>query len=86
MGASPKYPRAEDDDGTILRFVETDGKSGTVSIKVPILDLQAAWRCTAMEKNQEPLSVSGHSLEFAIKPFEIATIRIQGKSALRLPE
>jgi hypothetical protein len=39
-----------------------------------------------MEKNQEPLTVSGHSVEFTIKPFEIATIRIQGTSALKLLE
>jgi hypothetical protein len=39
-----------------------------------------------MEKNQQPLNVSGHHLEFSIKPFEIVTIRVQGTTALKLPE
>ena len=80
------WKRAEDDQGTILRFVEVDGQRGTVGVKVPILNLQSGWICNAMEKNQQPLTVSGHHLEFSIKPFEIVTIRVQGTTALKWPE
>jgi hypothetical protein len=80
------WKRAEDDQGTILRFVEVDGQHGTVGVKVPILNLQSAWICNAMEKNQQPVTVSGHRLEFSIKPFEIVTIRVQGTTDLRLRE
>jgi hypothetical protein len=80
------WKRAEDDRGTILRFVEVDGQRGTVGVKVPILNLQSAWVCNAMEKNQQPLPVSGHRLEFSIKPFEIVTLRVQGTTDLKLPE
>jgi alpha-mannosidase len=80
------WKRAEDDEGTILRFVETDGKSGTVNVTVPILKLQTAWNCNAMEKNQQPLTVSGQSFQFAVKPFAIATIRIRGTTALKVPD
>jgi hypothetical protein len=80
------WKRAEDDQGTILRFVEVDGQRGTVGVNVPILDLQSGWICNAMEKNQQPLTVSGHRLEFSIKPFEIVTIRVQGTTSLKLPE
>ena len=80
------WKRAEDDQGTILRLVEVNGQSATVGIEVPILDLQNAWTCNAMEKNQRPLAVSGHHLEFQVKPFEIVTLRIQGTTALKLPE
>jgi hypothetical protein len=80
------WKRAEDDQGTILRFVEVDGQHATVGIQTPILNLQNAWICNAMEKNQQPLTVSGHRLEFSIKPFEIVTLRIQGSTALKLPE
>ena len=80
------WKRAEDDQGTILRFVEVDGKQATVGIQTPILNLQNAWICNAMEKNLQPITVSGHRLEFQVKPFEIVTLRIQGSTALKLPE
>ena len=79
------WKRAEDDQGTILRFVEVDGQRSTVKVETPILNLQNAWICNAMEKNQQPLNVSGHHLEFSIKPFEIVTIRVQGTTAVKLP-
>jgi alpha-mannosidase len=78
------WKRAEDEQGTILRFVEVDGKPGVVNVEVPILNLQNGWICNAMEKNQQPLAVSGHSLHFPVKPFEIVTIRVQGTTALKL--
>lgn len=80
------WKRAEDDQGTVLRFVEVDGQRSKVTVQMPILDLQNAWICTAMEKNQHPLTVSGNRLEFSIKPFEIVTIRVQGTTSLQLPE
>jgi hypothetical protein len=80
------WKRAEDEQGTILRFVEVNGEPSMVEVEVPILNLQNGWICNAMEKNQRPLAVSGHTLQFPVKPFEIVTIRVQGTSALRLPE
>jgi hypothetical protein len=80
------WKRAEDEQGTILRFVEVNGQPSTVKVEIPILDLQSGWTCNAMEKNQQPITVSGHSLQFPVKPFEIVTIRVQGTSALRLAE
>jgi alpha-mannosidase len=77
------WKRAEDEQGTILRFVEVNGQASTVKVEMPILDLQSGWICNAMEMNQQPLAVSGHNLQFPVKPFEIVTIRIQGTSALR---
>jgi alpha-mannosidase len=78
------WKRAEDEQGTILRFVEVNGESSTAKVEVPILNLQNGWICNAMEKNQQPLAVSGHSLQFPIKPFGIVTIRVQGSTALKL--
>ncbi|MGO8731718.1 MAG: polysaccharide lyase family protein [Terriglobia bacterium] len=78
------WKRAEDEQGTILRFVEVNGEPSTVKVEVPILNLQNGWICNAMEKNQQPLAVSGHSLEFPVKPFGIVTIRVQGSTALKL--
>lgn len=80
------WKRAEDDQGTILRFVEVDGQSATVGVQTPILNLENAWVCNAMEKNQQPITVSGHRLEFPVKPFQIVTIRVQGTGSLKLQE
>jgi hypothetical protein len=71
------WKRAEDERGTILRFVEVNGERSTVKVEIPILNLQSGWICNAMEKNQQPLAVSGHSFQFPVKPFEIVTLRIQ---------
>jgi len=76
------WKRAEDEQGTILRFLEVNGEADKVNVKVPILSLEHAWICNAMEKNLQPLAVSPHSFQFPVKPFEIVTIRIQGTSAL----
>jgi hypothetical protein len=80
------WKRAEDDQGTILRLVETNGTLGTVRIEAPILNLRSAWICNAMEKNERPVPVSGHSLEIPVKPFEIVTLRLQGTTAVDLPK
>jgi hypothetical protein len=77
------WKRAEDDQGTILRFLEVDGKPGTVNVQGPILNLESGWICNAVEENHQPLSVSPHGFSFAVKPFEIVTVRLQGTSALK---
>ena len=77
------WKRAEDDQGTILRFLEVDGKPGTVNVQGPILNLESGWICNAVEENRQPLSVSPHGFSFAVKPFEIVTVRLQGTPALK---
>jgi alpha-mannosidase len=77
---------AQDDQGTILRLVETDGQAGTAKIEIPILNLRSAYLCDAMERNQQPIPVSEHSLEIPVKPFEIVTLRLQGTTAVELPK
>jgi hypothetical protein len=54
-------------------------------VKVPILNLQGAWSCNGMEKNQTPVTATGQGFEFPVKPFEIVTIRIEGAPALKMP-
>ena len=50
------WKNAEDGRGTILRFLEVAGQTGQVDIQIPILQIQAAWICNAMEENQQQLS------------------------------
>jgi len=75
---------AQDDKGTILRFVETAGHSATVKVTMPFLKPDAAWLCNAMEENQQPLTVSSNGFGFTVKPFQIVTVRLEG-TAHRLP-
>jgi alpha-mannosidase len=72
------WKMAEDGQGTVLRLLEVGGKESRVDIQIPILNLEGAWMCNAMEENQHPLSVSAHELNFTIRPFQIVTVRIAG--------
>ena len=77
------WKMAEDGDGTILRFLETAGQSSTVSIDFPLLNVESALSCNALEQNQRPLTVSPHGFVFSVKPFQIVTVRVKGLSAVR---
>ena len=76
------WKEAEDEKGTILRFIELDGKSSTVKVTTPIVELQSAWTCNALEACQQSLPVSPNSFTFDIKPFQIVTLRIKSKPAV----
>jgi alpha-mannosidase len=73
------WKEAEDKKGTILRFTELDGESSKVKVTTPIVALQSAWICNAVEECKDSLPVSQHFFTFNIKPFQIVTVRIQGK-------
>ena len=72
------WKAAEDGHGTILRFLEVGGNSNQVEVKVPILQVQSAWMCNAMEENQQSLATTDHALTFSVKPFQIVTVRVEG--------
>jgi alpha-mannosidase len=76
------WKQAEDHNGYILRFVEIAGKAETAGVSSPILDIQSAWRCSAMEENQQSLAVADKGAKFDVKPYEIVTVRVQGRPAL----
>jgi hypothetical protein len=67
---------AEDRRGSILRFIETSGKAATVSASTPLLNIDQAWSCDAVEDNQHRLSAAGHQFSFEVKPFGIVTVRL----------
>jgi alpha-mannosidase len=69
---------AEDGKGSILRLLETGGKSSTVHIDIPMIDISVAWKCNAVEGNQEQLQVAAHKLTVDIAPFQVLTVRIEG--------
>jgi len=77
------WKEAEDDQGTILRFLEIGGEAGPAEITIPLLKVESAWRCNAMEANQLALQLVGdHGFKFDIKPHQIVTVRVKGTSTL----
>ena len=76
------WKQAEDHNGYILRFLEIAGRTATVGVTSPILDIQSAWRCDAMEENQQSLTVAENGVRFDVNPYEIVTVRVQGKPTL----
>ena len=68
---------AEDQNGTILRFLDLGGQTRSVSIRLPAFRLMSAWQTDAVERNQGQLPVQdGHEFSFTIHPHEIVTVRI----------
>ena len=74
------WKRAEDGEGTVLRFLEVAGKEGWVDVQTSLLDVKSAWMSDALERKQSALSVSPHGFGFSVKPFQIVTVRLQGAS------
>jgi alpha-mannosidase len=72
------WKMAEDGHGTILRFLEVAGEQGLGDVEIPILNLDGVWMCNAMEENLQQLTASVHKFSFAVKPFQIITVRVTG--------
>jgi alpha-mannosidase len=67
--------RAEDGNGLIVRLYEFKRMRGPVRITAGI-PLAGAQRVNLLEETQAELAVDGNSVEYAIRPFEIATLRL----------
>jgi alpha-mannosidase len=68
---------AEDQNGTILRFLDLGGQTRSVSIRLPPFRLVSVWQTDAVERNQRQLPIKdGHEFGFTIHPHEIVTVRI----------
>ena len=70
---------AEEGEGSILRLVETAGRARKVRLSSSQLSFTEAWRCSALEENEAPATVSQGSVVVEIKAFEILTLRVKAK-------
>ena len=77
------WKMAEDGDGTVMRFLETGGKAGTVAVQIPYLNVRSAFRSDALERKQSSLPAEEHGFSFPVKPFEIVTVRLEGMGNVR---
>jgi alpha-mannosidase len=70
------WKAAEDGNGSVLRLLETSGKESKVVLRFPLLHLERAWLCTAMEDDLKEIPVDGSSLEVTLQRHQIATVRL----------
>lgn len=71
------WKRAEDGDGTILRFQETAGQSSTIRIHSQYLTFDQAWLCNLLEENVSELKTESGELSLPIQPFQVLTVRLR---------
>jgi alpha-mannosidase len=69
--------KAEDDDGMIVRLLETEGKTTKVSLALPCVDIGSACLTDVVENGGKDLSVAGRTVKVPVEPYGIATVRIR---------
>lgn len=69
--------RAEDEQGLIVRLIETDGKPGTVTLTMPAAAIARAWQTNLVEENQGELEHTEKTVAVPVRPFAISTVRVQ---------
>jgi hypothetical protein len=73
----------QDGAGSILRLEEIAGKPARVSVVLPHEELVKAWRCSIVEKCEDQMQLDDGKLAFNIGPWQILTLRLQTRPAVR---
>ena len=73
------WKAAEDGNGTVLRLLETAGTGSKARLRFPLLRVQKAWLCSAMEDNVKEIPVENSSLEINLTAHQIVTLRVAGE-------
>lgn len=79
------WKTAEDGHGTIIRLLNLSDAAQSAVVSTPLLRLQSAWTCNAMEVNQQSLSTAGNQVTLTLTPHQIVTIRLEGDTVLSPP-
>jgi alpha-mannosidase len=77
------WKAAEDGRGTIVRLLETGGRESKARLEFPMLAVQRAWLANAMEEDEKEIAVTGSTVEVALRPLQIVTVRIVGEMKSR---
>jgi len=67
--------QAEDGKGLIVRLYENQRSRGTVTLRAGF-PLASAHRCSLLEENRASLPITQNAVQFAIKPYQIITLRL----------
>ncbi|MFN0124499.1 MAG: glycoside hydrolase family 38 C-terminal domain-containing protein [Blastocatellia bacterium] len=62
--------------GLIVRLVETAGRATQATIELPHFPVKQAFACDLVENDQQPLSITGQSINVKLAPHGFATIRV----------
>lgn len=73
------FKKAEDSDDLIVRFYETEGKTGIASLYLGDKKIEDVWLCDLRERPVQKLS-SSEAIEY--HPYEIITLRLKGAGEL----
>ena len=68
--------KAEDDDRVIIRGYEAHGSRGEVTVRFGDA-VKSAWKSRADERVEQPLKVEANAVKFAVRPFEVVTLKVQ---------
>lgn len=68
--------RAEDGCGTIVRLVETEGKTCEAEVYLPFLDFKHVVQTDVVERGARPLPVDGHRVSVRLRAWGMATLRL----------
>ncbi len=67
--------QAEDGQGVIVRFYESQRRRGPIALTASF-PLQAAWQTNLLEHNERELAVDGRQVMLSVHPYEIVTLRL----------
>jgi alpha-mannosidase len=67
--------QAEDGNGVIVRFYESQRRRGPVTLTAGF-DLAEAWHTNLLEENQSALEDQGRRVTLSVGPYEIVTLRL----------
>jgi len=71
------WKQAEFGDATVLRLLETSGRSENVTVRFPGHRVLSAVRCSAVEDELGPFSVENQTVRFEVQPNEIVTLKVR---------
>ncbi len=63
--------------------METEGKDTAVKITLPFLKIEEGYITNPIEENEKRIPAKKHVIEVPVRPFGIATLRIQGHLQVR---
>jgi alpha-mannosidase len=70
--------RAEDGEGIIVRWYESQRKRGPVQLRAGF-EVTAAWETNLLEENESELSIENNTIQLNLKPYQIMTLRLKLK-------
>lgn len=68
---------AANGDGSILRLVNLSKQKASVRLTAPLLRIQRAWQCNALEENQHEVAVAPDGVHLSVPAFGIVTLRLK---------